>query len=70
MNTDEHIFQLPDMSCGHCVATITRALGALGAQVQADLAAHQVRVWAPPGLGREALAQALTAAGYAPKASG
>jgi len=39
-------FEVKDMTCGHCVSTITRAVKALdpGAQVQIDLAAHRVEI--------------------------
>ena len=39
-------FTLPDMSCGHCVATVTKAVKALdsGAEVKADLASKTVTV--------------------------
>ena len=59
-------FHIPDMSCGHCVAAITRAVQALDpeARVQADLPARRVRVdSARPA---EALRQALEDAGYPP----
>ncbi len=59
-------FQIPAMSCGHCVRSITEAVQATdpAAQVQADLASHSVQITSstPP----EVLAAALTAAGYAP----
>jgi copper chaperone len=40
------VFEVQDMSCGHCVASITKAVQALDAQaqVQVDLAAHRVQV--------------------------
>ena len=57
-------FNVPDMTCGHCVATVTRALKALDpkAEVTADLAAKTVTVEAtvPPA----AIARALDQAGY------
>ena len=42
MNT----FEVKDMTCGHCVSTITKAVTALdpGAKVQIDLAAHRVEI--------------------------
>lgn len=42
----ETVFEVPDMSCQHCVATITKALaaGLPGATVAIDLAQHEVRV--------------------------
>ena len=65
MNT-EHTFHVPDLSCGHCVASVTKALAPLGAQVHADPATKQVRVSVPPSVSREQLAQTLSAAGYPP----
>jgi copper chaperone len=58
--------KLPDMSCGHCVATITRAVQALDAQaeVQADLATHSVRIEAD--VDEADLRAALTEQGYPP----
>ena len=37
-------FQVNDMTCGHCVATITKAVRSVdhGAKVEIDLAAHRV----------------------------
>lgn len=39
-------FQVPDMTCGHCVKTITGAVTAAapGASVAVDLPAHRVTV--------------------------
>ena len=61
-----HQFHLPDMSCGHCVAAITRALQAADAQarVEVDLASKTARV--DSALPREPLAAALTEAGFTP----
>ena len=41
-------FEVQDMSCGHCVASITKAVQALDAQaqVQIDLPRHLVQVQA------------------------
>ncbi|ARP95400.1 heavy-metal-associated domain-containing protein [Bordetella genomosp. 13] len=55
---------VPDMTCGHCVKTITEAVRAAApeAQVQADVATHQVRV---SGTQRgEAVRAAIREAGY------
>jgi copper chaperone len=60
-------FEVQDMSCGHCVATITKAVKAVdgNAAVQVDLASHRVTID-----GRAADAAALKAAiadaGYTP----
>jgi copper chaperone len=65
MNTT-HTFQVPNLSCGHCVASVTKALETLGARVMADPATRRVEVSAPETVSREQLAAALSAAGYPP----
>ncbi len=59
-------FQVNDMSCGHCVAAITRAVQALdpGAEVEIDLAAQRVRVRG--GQPAEVYARAIRDEGYTP----
>jgi len=39
-------FQVNDMTCGHCVATITRAIAGVepAARVDIDLPSHRVRI--------------------------
>ena len=39
-------FEVNDMSCGHCVSSITKAVQTIdpAAAVQADLGAHRVRI--------------------------
>lgn len=60
-------FSVNDMTCGHCVSTITKALMAVDkdAKVQIDLATHLVRV-EPAAADAEALADAIKEAGYTP----
>lgn len=60
-------FQVDDMTCGHCVASVTRAVKDLdaAAQVSIDLAAHTVRVAsAKPAA---AVADAIREAGFTPE---
>ena len=59
-------FQIPNMSCGHCVRAITEAVQALdpAAKVETDVAKRQVQV--DSTVPREALVQQLNNAGYAP----
>jgi copper chaperone len=59
-------FQIPNMSCGHCVRAITEAVKAADPQadVKTDLPTHQVQVESTAP--REALVAQLTEAGYAP----
>jgi len=60
-------FEVKDMSCGHCVGAITKALLAVdaGARVQIDLAAHRVQV-EPAAADAAQLGEAIAEAGYTP----
>ena len=57
-------FTVPDMSCGHCVATITKAIKALDAEagVTVDLASRTVSV--ATAASAAAVSKALDSAGY------
>jgi copper chaperone len=58
-------FNIPDMTCGHCVRTITQAVRSIDAtaQVQADLATRSIRVTSDASAA--SLSAAIAAAGYA-----
>jgi copper chaperone len=60
-------FEVQDMTCGHCVSSITKAVRAIdqGAQVTADLATHRVRI-EPSGSDRTQLSDVIREAGYTP----
>jgi copper chaperone len=60
-------FEVNDMTCGHCVSTITKALKAADkdAKVHVDLASHRVQV-EPVAADAEELADAIKEAGYTP----
>lgn len=62
-------FEVQDMSCNHCVASITRAVQAVdvNAHLQFDLAQHRVQIDAPAAE-TAALATAIQEAGYTPVA--
>lgn len=57
-------FDVPDMSCGHCTAAITKAIGAAdpAARVDCDLDARIVAV--DSKLGADTLARIIRDAGY------
>lgn len=59
---------LPDMTCGHCVRTVTKTVQAVDAQakLEIDLPTHRVRI--DSSREREAFAKALTDEGYTPAA--
>jgi len=60
-------FEVNDMTCGHCVSTITKALKGIdkSAKIQIDLASHRVQV-EPVSADAEELAEAIKDAGYTP----
>lgn len=60
-------FEVNDMTCGHCVSTITKALKATDrdAKVEIDLTSHRVQVQ-PASADAEELAEAIKEAGYTP----
>jgi copper chaperone len=63
-------FEVNDMSCGHCVSSITKAVQALdpGAQVQVDLGAHRVHIQSLDLAAQrvEALRAVIEEAGFTP----
>ena len=60
-------FEVSDMTCGHCVSTVTKAVRAIdpGANIQADLAKHRVEI-EPAESDATALSDAIEEAGYTP----
>jgi len=66
-------FSVEDMTCGHCVATITNAVKAVDAQatVDADVKNHIVRVGGTSDAAHgQAIENAIRDAGYTPKLRG
>ena len=59
-------FNLPDMSCGHCASTVTKAVKEVdpSAKVEVNLDSKKVKV--DSGQDRQQFAEALTEAGYPP----
>lgn len=61
------VYRVDDMTCGHCVGTITKAVRAADAtaKLEIDLGQHLVRI--EPGQARpEQLKHAIAEAGYTP----
>ena len=56
--------QVEEMSCGHCVASVTKAVKAVDAQasVEVDLASKQVKVQS--GAALDAVKAAIAGAGF------
>lgn len=63
------VFEVNDMTCGHCVSTITKALKAVdaAARVEIDLATHRVQI-EPTEADADELSDAIKEAGYTPVA--
>ncbi len=61
-------FEVQDMTCGHCVSTITKAVKATdpGARVEIDLPRHLVRI-EPAAADAQELSDAIREAGYTPQ---
>lgn len=59
-------FEVNDMTCGHCVGAITKALDQAvpGATVEIDLPAHRVRV--SGSVDAQAVENVIRDAGYSP----
>ncbi|MDP1901758.1 MAG: heavy-metal-associated domain-containing protein [Rubrivivax sp.] len=59
-------FEIPNMTCGHCVRAVTEAVQAAdpAARVECDLPSHRVQV--DTTAAREAVVAQLMEAGYAP----
>ena len=62
-------FEVKDMTCGHCVSTITKAVKDVdqGAKVQIDLATRRVTI-EPTEADAATLSDAISQAGYTPVA--
>lgn len=63
---DKHEFHLPDMSCGHCVATVTETVKQLDPAATLEFDREARRVTVDSAVDPGALAAALTEAGYPP----
>lgn len=65
MDTQVTVFTVNDMTCGHCEATVRKAIETAlpGAPVSVDLGKHEVHVTGD----RAKAAQAIREAGYTPE---
>ncbi|MEO8315326.1 MAG: heavy-metal-associated domain-containing protein [Pseudomonadota bacterium] len=61
------VFEVKDMTCGHCESAITKAVHAVdpSAKVQIDLPAHRVEI-SSTSADAAALGRAIAGAGYTP----
>jgi len=60
---------VPDMTCGHCVGTITKAVQDVdrSAHIRIDLDRHRVEIEPGAGASTERIVDAIREAGYTPE---
>lgn len=56
-------YHVEDMTCGHCTATIEKAVAEAGGRARTDLASHTVEI---EGLDAARAAEVIREAGYTP----
>ena len=56
-------FIVSDMSCGHCKATVERAVAEAGGRAEVNLENHEVKI---EGLDPDRACEVIRAAGYTP----
>ena len=62
-------FKVEDMTCGHCVSRVTKAVKAVDSQAQVDISLRDKRVNVLSRAGQDQIAEAIKDAGYTPKAA-
>jgi copper chaperone len=62
-------FSVEDMTCGHCVGRVTKAVKAVDPEAHVDISLRDKRVNVRSGAAQKALAEAIQHAGYTPKAA-
>jgi copper chaperone len=62
-------FNVEDMTCGHCVSRVTKAVKAVDSQAQVDVSLRDKRVNIRSRAAQDEIAQAIKDAGYTPTAA-
>ena len=62
-------FNVEDMTCGHCVSSVTKAVKAVDSQAGVDISLRDKRVHVRSSAAQDEIAQAIQDAGYTPKAA-
>ena len=62
-------FKVADMTCGHCVSSVTRAVKDLDASAQIEISLHARRVVVRSSASQAEIAEAIQEAGYTPTAT-
>jgi copper chaperone len=61
-------FNVPDMTCGHCASTITKAVKSEDPKARVEISLDEHRVKVESELPQEEVAQWIAEAGYTPTA--
>lgn len=62
-------FNVEDMTCGHCVSRVTKAVKAVDSQAQVEISLRDQRVNVRSSAAHDVIADAIQEAGYTPKAA-
>ena len=63
-NTSMYEYDIPDMSCGHCVSTVEKAIKAADPQASAEVDLMKRRALVTSTVDPQAIAAAIDEAGY------
>ena len=63
-----HQFSVPDMTCGHCASTITKAVRSEDPKAKVEISLGEHLVMVESELAQEEIAQSIAEAGYTPTA--
>jgi copper chaperone len=69
METTMYQFNVEDMTCGHCVSRITKAVKGADSQAEVDISLRDKRVNVRSSAAHNVIAEAIQEAGYTPKAA-
>jgi copper chaperone len=64
-----HQFNVEDMTCGHCVSSVTKAVKAVDSHAEVDISLRDKRVSVRSSAASDEIAQAIREAGYTPRAA-
>lgn len=62
-------FNVSDMTCGHCVGAITKAVKAADPEASVEVVLREKRVSVRSALPQQEIAEAISEAGYTPRAA-
>ena len=62
-------FNVEDMTCGHCVSRVTKAVKAVDSEAQVEISLRDKRVNVRSSAARDVIADAIQEAGYTPTAA-